>query len=732
MHVVVAVWSPDPLKGTRPGFAKAGLYPTALLLAVVAASLTLVLVTCTVGSYDVSRNLPVYNCRVYVAALGGDMRTWEQCDRAHTRHEPAEALLAQDKPFRGKCFACNGAHPIKNCRIYCRRPECASKPKHLGRECKVRGRSRSKKQEASEDHEGGSGSNQSNNKAQGATGRREGARRDQLDDAWACIGVADHEPTQTGLTGLYGWSKTIDYDSETDETDEQYIEDYYSDRKISKPNDADDENEEDAQLAALMSSFVIREHGPTCMTSAGTDEGKHAALVQVAPLQNTDDVNVWPVVRFHSVAAVDEAQMDNKHGDVSSPVHDVDEEEATESKRPQCKSRVVARGVHLRTMDEELQLWADEFSDERRAYLTNTLPMSWNSPGWTMLPYCAHIAINGTCAFANCPFMLQDPDVVTGESNDEREPRDDDDQSDPDHDDDSHGDHDDSTDDDHEPQNDAVNQEQGTSSKSFGFGTGPAHKKQVGDAAVMMAFEQRDMAAVDELLRSGDEEEEADLPIGNIHVVPTEAKSPSIVFRLKYFRGNRLLWSKSWTRMTSGPSSTSGVFYLSWRAEALTTYVVPREEPWYPNELLTKSVPNLLWLDKWMREQKQITGDTSGQQLGPPVPDIHTRPYSRLNIGYPARLLGEARAASSMSHPSLPGAAAFWGIDVHWAFRHAGIIEMEYWSLRFGLWPERNLQLPPIYKEAELRSVHKRLSGFRTYTMNTESVLLSAPRASTE
>eukprot|EP00808_Paulinella_micropora_P004370 g41020.t1 len=148
-----------------------------------------------------------------------------------------------------------------------------------------------------------------------------------------------------------------------------------------------------------------------------------------------------------------------------------------------------------------------------------------------MLPYCAHIAINGTCAFANCPLMLQDPDVVTGESNDEREPRDDDDQSDPDHDDDSHGDHDDSTDDDHEPQNDAVNQEQGTSSKSFGCGTGPAHKKQVGDAAVMMAFEQRDMAAVDELLRSGDEEEGADPPIVNIHVVPTKAKSPLLVLR---------------------------------------------------------------------------------------------------------------------------------------------------------------------------------------------------------
>eukprot|EP00808_Paulinella_micropora_P005483 g68347.t1 len=326
----------------------------------------------------------------------------------------------------------------------------------------------------------------------------------------------------------------------------------------------------------------------------------------------------------------------------------------------------------------------------------------------------ALLCTNGTCAFANCPLLLQNPDMVTGESNDELEPRDDDYRSDPDQDDDTQGDHSNSADDDNEPPSDAVNQYQGTSSKYSGCGTGPARKKQVGDATVMMAFEQRDMAAIDELLQSGEDAEEADPPIVNIHVVPTEAKSSSIVLRQGSLiaegvvnphtdflcdptcRPNILPWESLtieqkldendfrtklnlWCflpkvcrklKLPRGFPVPPRHWPASWRAEAPTTYVVPREEPWYPNEVLVKTVPNLLWLDKWMREEKQIPGDTSGQLLGPPVPGIHTRHREKGTIGFPARLLGEAQEASSMSHPSLPGAAAFWGIDAAIRFSH--------------------------------------------------------------
>ena len=86
-----------------------------------------------------------------------------------------------------------------------------------------------------------------------------------------------------------------------------------------------------------------------------------------------------------------------------------------------------------------------------------------------------------------------------------------------------------------------------------------------------------------------------------------------------------------------------------------------------------------------MKEEREAK-DEGKQPLAPPPPDsgYDERPLARLGIAFPRDLLDDIRTIKSMSHPTIPGGATFWAIDVHFCFRHASVTEMEYWSLRLG------------------------------------------------
>eukprot|EP00808_Paulinella_micropora_P021720 g55650.t1 len=156
--------------------------------------------------------------------------------------------------------------------------------------------------------------------------------------------------------------------------------------------------------------------------------------------------------------------------------------------------------------------------------------------------------------------------------------------------------------------------------------------------------------------------------------------------------------------------------------DAPTHYTIPRQDPWYPNQTLTSSEPILTWLTSYMREWKDKgMRDTPVAAL--PLSQTH-RPGRRCGVPYPDRILTDFMMTVSVSHPIRPGVPFYWCFDVHHAFRHASVIEMEYWEL--GPAGSTSAQLPANYTKGEIQHVCRRLAGFPTYVPDRTRILIQA------
>ena len=125
----------------------------------------------------------------------------------------------------------------------------------------------------------------------------------------------------------------------------------------------------------------------------------------------------------------------------------------------------------------------------------------------------------------------------------------------------------------------------------------------------------------------------------------------------------------------------------SWRLGAPTNYIVPREEPWYPSDDVVKGIPSLAWLPHFTTPHSSVSIEHKMTPVGRPVGEASGRPSTRLSVQFPLNLLdreGPIITTRPTSHPIIPDGPWLWVIDVHFAFRHATIMELEYWSLRLG------------------------------------------------
>jgi len=117
-----------------------------------------------------------------------------------------------------------------------------------------------------------------------------------------------------------------------------------------------------------------------------------------------------------------------------------------------------------------------------------------------------------------------------------------------------------------------------------------------------------------------------------------------------------------------------------WRIEAPNVYTYPRIDPWYPNAKLQSLIPKQPWVEASIIKGREGKVPSASQMRR----NVHRMSAFRCGVLREDFLEQMTlRPEQTWSHALSTNGPYYWAIDAHFCFRHAGVTELEYWSLRF-------------------------------------------------